>query len=117
MNAVSCVISGAVEGEDLQRLGHVDALVGVPSVGGVRQFPGADIRRGLRGRTRPDGRIYWMYDAERRRFRIIFFSNNGPYSDAGNQYAGEVADDKLTMVGPARFQYELDADGTIKSKS
>ncbi|MGH3478274.1 MAG: DUF1579 family protein [Nocardioidaceae bacterium] len=57
---------------------------------------------------------YWMYDAERQRFRIIFFSNNGPYSDAGNQYAGEVADDKLTMAGPARFQYDLDADGAIK---
>jgi hypothetical protein len=33
---------------------------------------------------------YWMYDSERKRFRIIFFSNNGPYSEQGNQYAGEV---------------------------
>ncbi|HYJ70770.1 MAG TPA: DUF1579 family protein [Nocardioidaceae bacterium] len=57
---------------------------------------------------------YWMYDAEQKRFRIIFFSNNGPYSDAGNRYSGEVADDNLTMVGPARFQYVLH-DGMIKT--
>jgi hypothetical protein len=56
---------------------------------------------------------YWFYDAQDDRFRIIFFSNNGPFSEEGNRYEGEVADDKLTFVGPARFQYELDADGAI----
>jgi hypothetical protein len=56
---------------------------------------------------------YWFYDAETDRFRIIFFSNNGPFSEEGNRYEGRVADGKLTFVGPARFQYELDADGAI----
>src|SRR5215211_2688974 len=27
---------------------------------------------------------YWSYDTEADRFRIIFFSNNGPYTEAGN---------------------------------
>jgi Protein of unknown function (DUF1579) len=58
---------------------------------------------------------YWMYDSERKKFRIIFFSNNGPYSEEGNQYAGEVADGKLTMQGPARFQYDLDDEGKIQT--
>lgn len=60
---------------------------------------------------------YWTYDSEHSKFRIIFFSNNGPYSDEGNRYAGQVADGKLTMEGPARFQYELDGDGKIKTNS
>jgi hypothetical protein len=58
---------------------------------------------------------YWTYDYERKRFGIVFFSNNGPYSDTGNRYYGEVANEKLTMVGPARFQYELDQEGKIKT--
>jgi hypothetical protein len=56
---------------------------------------------------------YWFYDDQADRFRIIFFSNNGPFSEGGNRYEGRVADAKLTFVGPARFQYELDADGAI----
>jgi hypothetical protein len=56
---------------------------------------------------------YWFYDAESDRFRIIFFSNNGPFTEDGNRYEGRVADGKLTFVGPARFQYELDADGAV----
>jgi hypothetical protein len=55
-----------------------------------------------------------MYDSERKGFGIVFFSNNGPYSDAGNRCYGEVADDRLAMVGPARFQYELGQEGKIK---
>ena len=57
---------------------------------------------------------YWFYDTEAQKFRIIFFSNNGPYTEEGNRYEGEIADDKLTFTGPARFQYELDANGKIK---
>jgi hypothetical protein len=57
---------------------------------------------------------YWFYDAEADRFRIIFFSNNGPFSEDGNRHEGRVADGGLTFVGPARFQHELDADGDIK---
>jgi hypothetical protein len=57
---------------------------------------------------------YWYYDSEAKRFRIIFFSNNGPFSEEGNRYQGEVAGNKLTFEGPARFQYELDDDGAIK---
>jgi predicted enzyme related to lactoylglutathione lyase len=56
---------------------------------------------------------YWSYDAEARRFRVIFFSNNGPFSEEGNRYEGEVADGRLTFEGPARFQYELGDDGAI----
>jgi Protein of unknown function (DUF1579) len=56
---------------------------------------------------------YWFYDADADRFRIIFFSNNGPFSEDGNRYEGRVADRTLTFVGAARFQYELDDDGRI----
>jgi hypothetical protein len=56
---------------------------------------------------------YWFYDAEADRFRIIFFSNNGPFSEDGNRYEGRVADGKLTFVGPARFQYDLDDVGAV----
>lgn len=57
---------------------------------------------------------YWYYDSEAKRFRIIFFSNNGPFSEEGNRYQGDVAGNKLTFEGPARFQYELDDEGRIK---
>jgi hypothetical protein len=57
---------------------------------------------------------YWRYDTEAGRFKIIFFSNNGPFTEDGNRYEGKVTDDRLTMVGPARFEYELDSDGRIK---
>jgi Protein of unknown function (DUF1579) len=56
---------------------------------------------------------YWFYDADADRFRIIFFSNNGPFSEDGSRYEGRVADRTLTFVGPARFQYELDTDGAV----
>jgi hypothetical protein len=32
---------------------------------------------------------YWFYDADVRKFRIIFFSNNGPFTEEGNRYEGE----------------------------
>jgi hypothetical protein len=57
---------------------------------------------------------YWSFDSGAGRFRIIFFSNNGPYSEEGNRYEGVVEGDTLTFEGPARFQYELDAEGKIK---
>ena len=57
---------------------------------------------------------YWFYDTGTKTFRIIFFSNNGPFTEEGNRYEGKLADGKLTFTGPARFQYELDADGKIK---
>jgi hypothetical protein len=57
---------------------------------------------------------YWFYDSEAGIFRIIFFSNNGPFSEGGNRYSGRVADGRLTFEGPARFQYELDVDGRIR---
>ena len=60
------------------------------------------------------GIMYWGYDSEARKFRNIFFSNNGPFTEEGNRYEGEVGDGTLTFVGPARFQYELDAGGRIK---
>jgi Protein of unknown function (DUF1579) len=60
------------------------------------------------------GMNYWGYDSEAQRFRIIFFSNNGPFTEEGNRYQGEVAGRTLTFEGPARFQYELDDDGKVK---
>ncbi len=57
---------------------------------------------------------YWYYDSEGGTFRIIFFSNNGPFSEGGNRYEGRVADGTLRFDGPARFQYALDEDGTIR---
>jgi Protein of unknown function (DUF1579) len=57
---------------------------------------------------------YWGYDSDAGIFRIIFFSNNGPYTEDGNRYHGRVAGDKLTFEGPARFEYELDDEGRIK---
>jgi hypothetical protein len=60
---------------------------------------------------------YWGYDAEAKRFRIIFFSNNGPFTEEGNRYEGKVAGNKLTFEGPARFQYDLDDAGKVKVNS
>jgi Protein of unknown function (DUF1579) len=57
---------------------------------------------------------YWFYDAQANKFRIIFFSNNGPFTEEGNRYEGEIADRVLTFVGPARFQYDLDATGKVR---
>jgi Protein of unknown function (DUF1579) len=56
---------------------------------------------------------YCGYDAEAQRFQIIFFSNNGPFTEHGNRYQGQVADRTLTFEGPARFQYTLDDAGRI----
>ena len=58
---------------------------------------------------------YWYYDPEAKKFRIIFFSNNGNFSEDGSRYEGEIAGGKLTFEGPARFQYELDNEGMIKT--
>jgi hypothetical protein len=60
---------------------------------------------------------YWGYDAVAGSFLIIFFSNNGPFTEEGNRYEGKVADAQLTFVGPARFQYELDEKGKIKTNA
>jgi hypothetical protein len=60
---------------------------------------------------------YWGYDSEAKRFRIIFFSNNGPFTEEGNRYVGTVAGGKLTFEGPARFQYELDDEGRISTNA
>jgi hypothetical protein len=51
---------------------------------------------------------FWGYDSDAGMFRIIFFSNNGPFTEDGNRYAGRVDGDRLTMIGPARFEYRLD---------
>jgi Protein of unknown function (DUF1579) len=57
---------------------------------------------------------YWFYDSETKKFRIIFFSNNGPYTEDGNRYEGEIVHGTLTFTGPARFQYDLDGTGKIR---
>lgn len=63
------------------------------------------------------GVAYWGYDAEAGRFLIVFFSNNGPFTEEGNRYQGTVTDGNLTFVGPARYQYELDKNGKIKTNA
>lgn len=60
---------------------------------------------------------YWYYNSVGERFQIIFFSNNGPFTEDGNRYEGEVADGRLTFVGPARFQYKLDENGRITTNA
>jgi hypothetical protein len=60
---------------------------------------------------------YWFYDADAKKFRIIFFSNNGPFTEEGNRYEGEVVDGTLTFTGPARFQYALDAVGKVRKNN
>ena len=60
---------------------------------------------------------FWCYDSESRRFRIMFFSNNGPFTEEGNRYEGVVAGGRVTFVGPARFQYALDENGMIQTNS
>jgi hypothetical protein len=57
---------------------------------------------------------YWGYDSGTGKFHIIFFSNNGPFTEDGSRYEGVVAHGKLTFTGPARFTLELDADGKVK---
>jgi hypothetical protein len=56
---------------------------------------------------------YWFHDADASRFRIIFFSNNGPFSEEGNRYEGQVRGNTLVFEGPARFEYRLADDGRI----
>ena len=55
----------------------------------------------------------WGYDSDEDRYRIVFFSNNGPFSEDGNQYFGRLDDGGLVFEGPARFRYELSDDGQI----
>jgi hypothetical protein len=66
------------------------------------------------GEPAQKGVNYYGYDSDTNRFRIIFFSNNGPFTEEGNRYEGRVEGDKLTFQGPARFQYDLDDEGRIK---
>jgi hypothetical protein len=65
--------------------------------------------------TAQTGINYWFHDASAGKFRIIFFSNNGPFTEEGNRYEGEIADGTLTFTGPARFQYDLDPTGRVRT--
>jgi ketosteroid isomerase-like protein len=60
---------------------------------------------------------YWGRDAATGTFQIVFFSNNGPYTEEGNRYVGRVADGRLTFEGPARFEYVLGQYGAIRPSS
>jgi hypothetical protein len=60
---------------------------------------------------------YWGYDADTNTFRIIFFSNNGPFTEEGNRYEGKVAGRKLIFEGPACFQYDLEDEGNIRGNA
>lgn len=63
---------------------------------------------------RQKGVMYWGYDAEGRRFLLHFFSNNGPFTPAGNVYEGRVHGSSLVCTGPARFTIALDETGRIR---
>ena len=56
---------------------------------------------------------YWYYDQDTNRFEIIFFSNNGPFTEEGNRYHGLIEEDRLTFTGPAQFTHRLDEQGRI----
>ena len=56
---------------------------------------------------------YWYYEPEDDTFNVIFFSNNGNYTEEGNRYRGSVQGDRLVMVGPARFEVKLDSSGAV----
>jgi hypothetical protein len=58
---------------------------------------------------------YWFHDTASGKFRIIFFSNNGPFTEDGNRYEGEIGNGTLTFTGPARFQYDLDPTGNVRT--
>src|SRR5262245_1877734 len=40
---------------------------------------------------------YWGYDSAKARFHIIFFSNNGSFTEEGNRYEGVVSGANLTF--------------------
>ena len=46
---------------------------------------------------------YWWHDDETQVFRILFFSNNGNFTEDGNRYVGMVAGGTLTFEGPPAF--------------
>lgn len=56
---------------------------------------------------------YWYFDDDSSTFNVIFFSNNGPFTEEGNRYRGTTDGDRLTMVGPARFELLLDSHGAV----
>ena len=60
---------------------------------------------------------YWYYDPEDDSFNVIFFSNNGNFTEEGNRYRGGIEGDRLVMVGPARFELTLDASGAVAMTS
>jgi Protein of unknown function (DUF1579) len=66
------------------------------------------------GEPAQKGVNYWRFDTDDAHFRIVFFSNNGPYSPEGNHYEGVAENGTLTLEGPARFQYRLDDDGKVR---
>jgi hypothetical protein len=60
---------------------------------------------------------YWGYDSGAKSFHVLFFSNNGPFTEEGNRYEGRVDGGKLTFEGPARYQYDLDEEGKVKANA
>jgi hypothetical protein len=59
------------------------------------------------------GVMYWGFDELSMRFRLIFFSNNGPFTTEGNVYSGELRAAAIVCTGPARFTMALDEEGNI----
>ena len=68
---------------------------------------------------------YWYYDADAKSFHIIFFSNNGPFTEEGNRYRGVVEGDQLTFTGSRPLygtgsmnsgRIATTADGSIESQ-
>ncbi|MFI7544662.1 DUF1579 family protein [Actinoplanes sp. NPDC049599] len=79
----------------------------------VHHWEGA-IDMGPRG-TMPDvGYEFFDYDPETSKFRSHYFSSFGPYNEEQSHYVGDFEDDKLVLVGPARYVRALQEDGSIK---
>ncbi|GAA3944896.1 DUF1579 family protein [Actinoplanes auranticolor] len=72
------------------------------------------IDMGPRGAMPDVGYEFFDYDPETSKFRSHYFSSFGPYNEEQSHYVGDFEDDKLVLVGPARYVRALQEDGSIK---
>ena len=75
--------------------------------------PRQHLRHEVRRRAGAEGHQLLGIRLGRGPLRIVFFSNNGPFSEEGNQYFGRLDAGGLVFEGPARFRYGLGEDGRI----
>ncbi|MER5337043.1 DUF1579 family protein [Micromonospora sp. NPDC002717] len=68
---------------------------------------------GPAGKVPDVGYEFFDYDPETQKFRTHYFSSFGPYNAEQSHYIGDFEDDKLVLVGPAKYIRKLNEDGTI----